>query len=717
MPIIAILDDQLTNRQIFARLAQGVADDVTVDTYADPVDALQNMAFRLPDLVITDFKMPFMDGAEFVQNFRQLPGAADIPVVVLTVYEERSFRLKALECGATDFLQSPVDHQEFVTRARNLLRLRRQQLLLAERADHLSAELAESERSRELALRDSRERLAQVIDSIPAVVRCAGLDGRLIFVNAYQAELFGKPVEELVGLPVAQILGEEQGARSNALDRMVWETGRSVPSFEEEVANAEGKRRTLLSTKSPLRNAEGLVTGILTTSVDITERKLAETHLQHMAHHDALTGLPNRVSLNERINRAIARARRGDRPFALHVIDIDNFKAINDVEGHAGGDRFITRIGQRLKEVVRRGDLVARIGGDEFAVLQAHVGRTDEVKQYAEKLLEAVSRPAAGGENIYAAASIGSAWHPADGDTAEALLGNADTAMHRAKSEGGAKARLYASDMQAVALANAKLDAELRNAMEGREFVLHFQPQVNAQTGKVVGGEALIRWNKPGVGIQGPAAFLPRAESTGAIVQINEWVVLEACRAANQWQRLGLRGVRVGVNLSPVQFVRQNVPLLVARALGESGLDPRLLDLEITESSVLEDSETLIAELEQIRTLGCEISIDDFGTGYSSLRYVKRFPVDRLKLDQSFIRNLPNDPNDVAIVKTVMALGHSLDLSVIAEGVETPAQADFLRAEGCDEFQGYLYARPMPFNDFIQFATGGAAAPKRALTA
>jgi diguanylate cyclase (GGDEF)-like protein len=499
---------------------------------------------------------------------------------------------------------------------------------------------------------------------------------------------------------------------------MVWETGRSVPSFEEEVTDAGGDRRILLSSKSPLRNAEGLVTGILTTSVDITERKLAENHLQHMALHDTLTGLPNRVALNDRINRGIARARRGDRPFALHVIDIDNFKAINDVGGHAGGDRFIVQIGQRLKDTVRRGDVVARIGGDEFAVLQAHVGRTDEVKQFAEKLLEAVAKPVIeGNDSIYAAASIGSAWHPADGDTAEALLGNADTAMHRAKSEGGAKARLYASDMQAVALANAKLDAELRNAVEGREFVLYFQPQVDAQSRKVVGGEALIRWNKPGLGIQSPAAFLPRAESTGAIVQINEWVVMEACRAAHRWQKLGLQGVRVGVNLSPVQFVRQNVPLLVARALGESGLDPKLLDLEITESSVLEDSETLIAELEQLRTLGCEISIDDFGTGYSSLRYVKRFPVDRLKLDQSFIRNLPHDPNDVAIVKTVMALGHSLDLSVIAEGVETQAQADFLRAEGCDEFQGYLYAKPMPFDDFIAFASGAIVAPQRARTA
>jgi diguanylate cyclase (GGDEF)-like protein/PAS domain S-box-containing protein len=651
--------------------------------------------------------MPIMDGAEFVQNFRQLPGAADVPVVVLTVYEERSFRMKALECGATDFLQSPVDHQEFITRARNLLQLRRQQLQLAARAETLSAELAESERTRELAVRDSREHLAQVIDSIPAVVRCAGLDGRLIFVNAFQADLVGKEPEALVGLSVSSLIGDEQGARSNALDRMVWETGRSVPSFEEEHLDSKGKRRVFLSKKSPLQGADGLITGILTTSIDITERKQAETHMQHMAHHDALTGLPNRALLHQRLTREIARARRGDKPFSLHVIDIDNFKAINDLSGHAAGDEFIIAIGERLKGMVNRGDTVARIGGDEFAVLQVNVGRGDEARQFAQKLLEIIGQPMmVGKEMLFSTASIGVTTHPADGDSAEILLSNADTAMHRAKTEGGQKVRLYASDMQAFALANAKLDAELRNAVERSEFVLFFQPQINAATGHIVGGEALIRWNKPGAGIQSPAAFLPRAESTGAIIPINEWVVMEACRAAKRWQRLGLNNVRVGVNLSPIQFVRQNVPLLVARALGETGLDPKLLDLEITESSVLEDSETLIAELEQLRLLGCEISIDDFGTGYSSLRYVKRFPVDRLKLDQSFIRNLPHDPNDVAIVRTVMALGHSLDLSIIAEGVETQAQIDFLKSEGCDELQGYHFARPMPFDEFVAYALG-----------
>lgn len=715
MPLIAILDDQFTNRQIFARLASTIAEDVVVETYADPIEALEALKLKTVDLVITDFKMPRMDGADFVKNFREIPGAADIPVVVLTVYEERSFRLRALECGATDFLQSPVDHQEFVVRVRNLLRLRRQQLLLAARADHLKAELDESERTRETAMRDSRERLAQVIDSIPAVVRCADLDGLVLFANAFQASLLGKEANDVVGLPVAGIIGDEQGARSNALDKMVWETGRSVPSFEEDITDAAGAKRVFLSTKTPLLASGGGICGILTTSIDITDRKQAENYLRHMAHHDALTGLPNRTLLQQRINREIARTRRGDRAFALHLIDLDNFKSINDLQGHGVGDEYIAAIGQRLKDFVRRHDTVARIGGDEFAVLQTNAGRPEEAKLFAERLLEVIAEPYVCDTGvIFSTGSVGVTLHPADAADGATLLKNADTAMYRAKADGGNRVSLYASDMQTLATSNASLDGELRSALERGEFVLHFQPQINAATGEMVGGEALIRWNRPGHELQSPAAFLSRAEATGFIVNINEWVLFEACKLAKQWQSMGLAGVRVGVNLSPVQFGRQNVPLLVTRALNQSKLDPRLLDLELTESSVLEDSDKLIDELAQIRSLGCDISIDDFGTGYSSLRYVKRFPVDRLKIDQSFIRNLPVDPNDVAIVRTVMALGHSLDLTIVAEGVENEDQAAFLRAEGCDELQGYLYSRPVPFRDFVAF---GQQLAKRARSA
>jgi diguanylate cyclase (GGDEF)-like protein len=456
-----------------------------------------------------------------------------------------------------------------------------------------------------------------------------------------------------------------------------------------------------------LIDAAGQVAGILTSSIDITERKEAENHLRHMAHHDALTDLANRTLLGIRISREIARARRGGRPFALHLIDIDKFSDINELFGYDTGDLYLIEVARRLKSLARRFDTVARTGGNEFAILQTQVEGSEDALHFAGRLMDAIAKPfAADAEGIVASACVGVTVALQDGDNASLLFKNADTALRRAKGEGLGRRSLFASDMRARSVADARLDTELRLALEDKQFRLFFQPQVKAATGEIVGAEALVRWDRPGVGLQGPGVFLPRAELTGFVVKINEWVLMEACRAAHGWRKLGLPRMRIGVNMSAIQFSRQNVPLLVARALGESGLDPSLLDLELTESSVLEDSEGLIHDLTQIQQLGCEISIDDFGTGYSSLRYVKRFPVNRLKIDQSFVRNLPSDPNDVAIVRTILTLGHSLDLEVIAEGVETEEQRAFLVGEGCDEAQGFLFARPMPHDEFVTFVAG-----------
>jgi diguanylate cyclase (GGDEF)-like protein/PAS domain S-box-containing protein len=429
VPLVAILDDQFTNRQIFARLAASVAPDVEVKVFADPVAALQSLAVRTPDLVITDFKMPFMDGAEFVRHFRDLPGAEDVPVVVLTVYEERSFRLRALECGATDFLQSPVDHQEFITRARNLLKLRRQQLLLAERANHLSAELEASARTHELALRASSERLAQVIDNIPAIVRSADLNGCLQFANAHQARLFGRTIESVVGQPLSDFLSEEQAARSRALDRMVWETGRSAPAFEEEIVDSDGIARVLLSSKSPLLDGAGQVAGILTTSVDITDRKHAEARLQHMSTHDAQTALPNRAALKARLEREIARSRRGSQGFALHMFDFDNFRSINDLHGYPAGDHLLVETARRLKDRIRRLDFAARIGGNTFAVLQAQCDGPEDARAFAGSLSEAVSASIEGPDfALFPTVGLGASIYPSDAVSADALFARADTA-------------------------------------------------------------------------------------------------------------------------------------------------------------------------------------------------------------------------------------------------------------------------------------------------
>jgi diguanylate cyclase (GGDEF)-like protein/PAS domain S-box-containing protein len=712
---IVILDDRETNRKIFSKLAGSIEPGVTVHSFGNPVELLAWLENSTPDLVVTDFKMPSMDGAEFIWRLRALPHCGEIPVIVITVYEEREFRLRALEAGATDFLNSPVDHQEFVTRARNLLKLRKQQIQLAARAENLAQELKDSERSREEALRDSSERLAQVIDTVPAMISATDSQGHVLFMNAYLASLAGIGPTEAVGFDMRPVFGEDHAARSMTLDRKVISTQAALPSFEEEIIDCNGTKRVFLTTKTPLRDCSNAVVGVLTSSLDITDRKRAENHLFYMAHHDVLTNLANRALLSDRLRREIARTRRGDSPFALHLIDLDGFKDINDGLGHQVGDQFLVEVGNRLRSVVRDTDTVARLGGDEFAVLQTRVTRNEDAIDMANRILESINKPwSHAGEQVSLSASIGITVHPTDGTDVQELLRNSDLAMYRAKHDGGKVFRFYASDMDRRARAGLILDSDLRTAIDKNQFVLHYQPQIALRTGRVTGAEALLRWQRPGHGLIGPSEFLARAEENGLIIPINEWALREACRQARLWQQRGHPPTRVGVNLSSIQFFKQNVPLMVAKVLAETGLDPWLLDLELTESIVMHNTDAVSKDLQQLRELGVGISIDDFGTRYSTLAYVKHFPVDRLKIDQCFVRDMATNPSDAAIVRAIISLGHSLDLEIVAEGVETVQQTTMLRAEGCDEVQGFYFAGPMSAEDLIAFVQENRARARSA---
>ena len=706
MSLIVIVDDRITNRNIFAKLAASIEAGVTVQAFGDPTAALSWLATNQPDLIVTDYKMPQLDGAEFIRRLRLLPEIADVPVVVITVYDERSFRLRALEAGATDFLHSPVDHHEFVTRARNLLKMRRQQIELASRAVTLQRELEHSVRSRESALRDSSERLAQVIDTLPAMISATAADGAWLFVNAYQTRFAGVDASKLEMADAAAMFGAEHRAKSEALDKIVLETAKSIEGFEQDFTDADGASHTFLTIKAPLTGPDGRVTGVLTSSLDITGRKRMEAHLRHLAHHDQLTDLPNRILLSERMRALIARARRGNHLFALHLIDLDHFKRVNDLLGHSAGDQLLRLIADRLRSAMRESDMIARLGGDEFAILQSEVATSEDAARFAQRILEVVADCAvADNHAMEAAASVGIAIYPMDGTDAENLLKNADLAMYKAKSDGGNLFCYYAADMQTRARQEAMLDAELREALVREQFVLYYQPQLDLASGTIIGAEALIRWNRPGQGLVSPGVFLGRAEENGLIIPLNEWVLRTACLEARNWMRAGCPRLCVSVNMSPIQFRKRAVPLLVARVLGETGLDPQLLDLELTEGIMMHDIEAVASDLKLVLDLGVKISIDDFGTGFSSLGYVKRFPVDRIKIDQSFIRNLATDPNDLAIVRTVITLGRSLGLRVMAEGVETIAQVNRLREEGCHEVQGYYFGRPMPAAEFLALAT------------
>jgi diguanylate cyclase (GGDEF)-like protein/PAS domain S-box-containing protein len=701
MPRLVILDDRASNRSIFAALARQIAADVQVETFSGGASALAWIAGNTPDLVITDFKMPGMDGAEFIRRFRVLPGCEDVPVVVITVYEERALRLQALEVGATDFLLSPVDHHEFVTRARNLLKLRHQQLVIKNRTYLLERELQDSERSRQQILRDSREKLAQVIDTVPAKISAFDHEGRCVFVNAYHAALYDLDPGHAVGKPAEEILGAERADRSIALDRHVFLTGQPLPTFEEELTGKDGSARFFITTKSPLRDGEGQIVAVLTTSIDITERKHAERHLVHIAHHDDLTGLANRQLLHDRMRREIARARRGDRYFALHILDLDRFKAVNDAWGHHFGDQLLRAAANRLRAAVRETDTVARLGGDEFAILQTDVTRPEDTGGLAQRLTRLFAEPfVIEGQEITTSTSIGIAIHPTDGADIEDLFKVADLAMYKAKAGGRNTFRLFSPQMRTAARDELVLETELRQAIGRGEFLLHYQPQVDLRTGGIIGAEALVRWAHPKRGLVRPLDFLPLAEETGLIIPINEWVLREACHEAVVWKANGLPPLRIAVNLSPIQFRNQDVVALVKDVLAESGLDPTLLELELTESILIQNTETVVGALRELGELGVSLAIDDFGTGYSSLAYVKNLPVDRLKIDQCFIRNLPSDPSDTAIVRTVINLGHSLGLKVIAEGVDTIEKIGFLRAEGCEEAQGFFYSLPVPSKEF-----------------
>ena len=712
MSLIAILDDRLTNRNIYARLAASLESCAEVVTFDDPLLALHRLPATAPDLVITDFKMPHLDGAEFTRRFRACPGCADVPIVVITAYDDRSFRLQALEAGATDFLQSPVDHAEFITRGRNLLRMHRQHRIIEARARDLELELKNSELSRQKLLRDSREALAQVIDTVPAFISAADHDGNIVFINASQAALADgeaagasamSATELAVPSPSLSAFGSEYEQRSRSLDLLVFQSGKPLQSFEQEVLDRRGQSRILLTTKSPLRSGTGEVGSVLTTSLDITDRKRAERHLQHVASHDGLTDLPNRVLLRERLQHRLARGRTADRIIALHFLDLDRFKEVNDQMGHHLGDMLLKSVAAHLIDCVGKQDTVARIGGDEFAILQTQIDHPDEAAALAVRVIERISRPLThAGQEVSISGSIGITISPTDGIDAEELLRNADLAMYQAKMEGRNSYRFFVTDMNERVIRTLRIKQELRLALRRDEFVLYYQPQMSLRTGRISGVEALLRWNHPSSGLLGPNEFLPGAEESSLSAEIDDWVLQQACADAAHWNHPDRPRIPVAVNLSPVRIGNARTREMITRALEESGLDPSLLELELTERDLVDDLDVAAQALKELRLLGVSVAIDDFGVGYSSLNYVKSFPVNRVKIDQSFIRDLHTDLNDAAIVKGIVGMAHDLHMTVVAEGVETVEQLTHLAGVGCDQIQGFHFSYPLPLEALLE---------------
>jgi len=427
------------------------------------------------------------------------------------------------------------------------------------------------------------------------------------------------------------------------------------------------------------------------------ERARAEETISHLAYHDHLTGLPNRALFHDRLTVALAQARRQKRTAAVLFLDLDEFKTVNDTAGHVLGDGLLQKVAERLTGVIRDGDTAARMGGDEFAVLVPEVSSVDEVAHVAERVLEAFRRPwVLGGQEFHVTTSVGIAMYPTDSSDAESLLRNADDAMYEAKDQGKNRYNLYTAALSVRIAERLALESSLRRGLERGEFVVYYQPQVNIESGRVVGLEALVRWQHPDLGLVLPAEFIPVAEETGLIVQLGAWVLNTACAQTRAWHEAGFSSLRVAVNLSPRQFQQRDLLDTVGEALGETGLDPHHLQLEITEGIAMDDAEFSVAALQRLVEMGVQVAIDDFGTGHSSLSYLKRFPIQAVKIDQSFVQGLMTDANDGAIAGAIIDVAHNLGLTVIAEGVETPEQLDFLRQRRCDEMQGYLYSKPLP---------------------
>jgi diguanylate cyclase (GGDEF)-like protein len=443
---------------------------------------------------------------------------------------------------------------------------------------------------------------------------------------------------------------------------------------------------------------------------DRTERlEAANKQLRHLATHDALTSLPNRVLLDDRLNQAIVRAERTGEQFAVCVLDLDRFKLINDSLGHHAGDELLRHVARRLTSAVRAADTVGRLGGDEFMLLVGQLQARAEAEAFARAIVEDLRAPTRIGElDVHASASIGIAFYPADGTTLATLYAHADAAMYCAKQRGGSTFECFTSSMSHASEEHVRFEGDLHRALKQQQFELHYQPKFKAVTGRIHSAEALIRWRHPERGLIMPDGFIPLAEESGLIVPIGAWVLEQACRQVRAWQDLGLPLVRVAVNISAVQFRRVDLVDTVRRALTDAGLDAHCLEIELTETAVMSDPEESVEILERLSRMGIVVAVDDFGTGYSSMSYLRRFPIDKLKIDRSFITNIMTSADDAAIVQAIISLAHSLRLTVVAEGVESAEQVAFLQRQGCDQYQGHFFSRPLDPAAFAEMLRGGA---------
>src|SRR6185295_16864672 len=555
--------------------------------------------------------------------------------------------------------------------------------------------------SAERALQESEEQFRQLANNIPQVFWITDVRQKeTLYLSPATETLLGWPLQEIKDNPrlLIKTLHYEDRSRVYAARKTATAGG-----YDEtyRVVRPDGSIRWVHDRAFPVPDTAGEIYRIAGIAEDITERKLAEERLMHLAHYDVLTSLPNRVLFYDRLRQVLAQAKRNQWTVGVMLIDVDRFKNVNDTLGHAVGDQLLQQVAERLRRSVRAGDTVGRLGGDEFAVVLSDLANSQDANLVAQKVMASFRDPfpLEGGAEIYVTGSIGITLFPDDSTDQDTLIRNADAAMYRAKDSGRNAYRFYTPEMNARAHDLLSMESSLRRALDRREFLVYFQPKVSVSTGAIVGVEALLRWRHPERGLVSPGEFMPVLEETGLIMAVGEWVIEAVCAQIRKWRAAGVDPKSVAINLSARQFMDRDLGTTIQRILEAHAIGAGEIEFEITESSLMANTEESTRALEFLAGLGVGLSIDDFGTGYSSLGYLKRFPLDALKIDRSFVRDITSSADDATITRAVISMAHSLGLKVIAEGVETEEQLAFLADHGCDEFQGYLFSRPLPVEE------------------
>jgi diguanylate cyclase (GGDEF)-like protein/PAS domain S-box-containing protein len=568
----------------------------------------------------------------------------------------------------------------------------------------------------ELALQSSEEKFGQVLESSLDGFWDWNLLSGEFYLSPRWKEQIGYTDDELMNIFETWESRLHPDEREEVMRKLQAYLNNPWGSWEEEfrLRHKNGDYRWIQARANPTLDAKDKVVRLTGAHTDITERVIAEGQANYLAYHDSLTGLPNRLLFNDRVEHAIARAKRMGKRLSILFFDLDRFKHINDSLGHPAGDRVLTQVAGRLRKIVREEDTLARLGGDEFAVLIENVEHTQGLSVVAEKLLARFKTPfEEEGHEFYLNASIGISVYPRDGETTATLLKNADAAMYKAKNSGRGSYQFYTEELTDNAYQHFTLENGLRQALINNQFELHYQGKISLQSGRLVGAEALIRWRHPKMGYIRPDAFIPVAEESGLIREIGEYVLMNACLDAREWCGREIKFGHVAVNLSGVQLQHETFVASVRQTLQETGLDARYLELEVTENCLMRDAEASARYLNDLRQLGLSIAIDDFGTGYSSLAHLTRFPVNKLKIDRSFVNNARQDPHNREISRTIISLGHTLGMQVVAEGIEEVEQLEFLRRAGCDEGQGYFISKPLPKEEFLAFVEAYSELPSQ----